>query len=170
MAKKTKSNQGRIIGLFILFILVAAIVLTVIVSQQQQETRQHAAELWTPTTPPCFIPAEILSDLKIPKNIISQNYGYGDVDRDGVVTAKDALLILKYVAKTYKLTPLQIETADVDGPKDVLSNRSDVTAADALLIQKFVARIRLTDGRISFPVCPVPPTIPPWSSSPIPAK
>ncbi|MBI2031961.1 MAG: hypothetical protein HYT08_05085 [Candidatus Levybacteria bacterium] len=176
---KVKSGHGRLIALFVLFVILAAIPLTVKISQEQQEIRQRAAYVIpTPaprSSPPCFVPQAVLDKLKRSMNIISQNYGYGDVDQDGSITTKDALLILRYVAKATTLSPLQIEVADVDGAPNLLSYASNVTAVDSLLIQRYIARLPLPDGRYSFPVCPKPtptpaPLISPWSVTPIPTN
>ena len=51
----------------------------------------------------------------------------GDADGDGVVSAADALLVLRYSLDLAVLSPAQLEAADLDGD-------SGVTAADALLI------------------------------------
>ena len=160
MAKQAKTNRSRTLGLFILFLIVAAIPLTVIISQQQQETRQRAAGIIaTPAPgsrpPPCYIPQIIIDKIRSSTNNQNLNtqwrrlFGYGDVDLDGSVTARDAELVLKFVVNSYKLTPLQIEAADVNGTPNVLSGKSDVDSVDALKI------LRYTTGRFekTFPVC-----------------
>ncbi len=58
----------------------------------------------------------------------------GDVDRDGVVTVKDATLLQKYLAKILAINENDILLADVNFDKKY-------TISDATLIQKYVAKI-----------------------------
>ncbi len=67
-------------------------------------------------------------------------FRYGDVDNDGLVTAADALEVLKAVVNKTTLDDQQQKAADVDGDQSA-------TAVDALYILKYVV------GKISeFPV------------------
>ena len=59
---------------------------------------------------------------------------YGDVDGDGVVTVKDALMTLQAYVKTLELTDSQKIAADVDG-------ESGVSIKDALLILQYFVGI-----------------------------
>ena len=157
-------------GLLIVLLLAAAIPLTVIMSQKQQETRQYAAPV-PGSTPPCFVPPQILAQLGLPK---FPSRGYGDVDGDGMITSVDALKILRFVSGVESFSGQQIELADVNGAPNVLSSKSDVSSVDALMILRYVARLPLPDGRISFTVCskitPTPALIPPWSATPKPTN
>ena len=61
------------------------------------------------------------------------DYFYGDVNRDGSVTAADALLTLQYAVKKVDLENEQLYLADVNGSGRVISS-------DALLILQFVVK------------------------------
>ena len=64
-----------------------------------------------------------------PNNIL-----YGDVNSDGRVTAKDALMVQRYAIKLVSLTPEQWKAADVD-----IDNK--VSGKDALNILRFVINL-----------------------------
>lgn len=55
----------------------------------------------------------------------------GDVDGDGIVTAADALLVMRYCSDLAELTPEQLEAADFNG-------NGVVELIDALLILRAV--------------------------------
>ena len=59
---------------------------------------------------------------------------FGDVDRDGKLTIKDATLIRKHIAKIIVMTEDQINLADTD-------YNSKISIADATLIQKKIASV-----------------------------
>lgn len=61
-------------------------------------------------------------------------YGIGDVNKDGLVDAKDALMILKYVAKLEKLTNEQIIVSELNGD-------NIIDAGDALEVLKIAAKL-----------------------------
>lgn len=79
----------------------------------------------TPTVEPTATPEETVSPLE---------YMLGDVDNDGLVSANDALLVLKYAAKLAGLTDTQKLAAELVGD-DVIN------ASDALEILKYAARL-----------------------------
>ena len=54
---------------------------------------------------------------------------YGDINNDGNITARDALLLLRYTIKLYSFTTVQESVADVNGD-------NKVNTSDALLIQR----------------------------------
>ena len=58
----------------------------------------------------------------------------GDVDGDGKVSAKDALVILRYTINLTKLSDEQLALADVDGD-------GKVSGKDAMLIQRFTINL-----------------------------
>jgi len=62
----------------------------------------------------------------------------GDIDGDGVVTERDALLILRHVVGLIELSPSQIAMADV-APRGRPDGR--LTAADVVLVLRAAARI-----------------------------
>lgn len=59
-------------------------------------------------------------------------YKMGDVDLNGEVELEDAVLIAKYVARSYSLSPKQIELGDING-------NGDIDLEDAVAIQKYLA-------------------------------
>lgn len=65
---------------------------------------------------------------------VVDNTKYGDVNGDGIITAEDALTVLKSVAHMTTLTESQKKAADVN--KD-----TSIEAIDALMILKYVARM-----------------------------
>lgn len=65
---------------------------------------------------------------------VVDNTKYGDVNGDGIITAEDALTVLKSVAHITTLTGSQSKAADVN--KDTFVN-----AEDALMILKYVANM-----------------------------
>ena len=72
---------------------------------------------------------------------------YGDVDRDGTVTANDALLILRSSVGTETFTPEQIIIADVDFD-------SQITANDALAILRYSVGIKDAGSKVGQPIAP----------------
>lgn len=73
--------------------------------------------------------------IEAPKYVLPKSVKYGDVDGDGVVTVKDALMTLQAYVKTLELNDSQKIAADVDG-------ESGVSIKDALLIlQYFVGSV-----------------------------
>lgn len=66
--------------------------------------------------------------------VIDQQYTPGDVDKDGDVTMKDALLVQKAVLDLVTFTDEQIKIADMDG-------NGDIDLKDAITIQKIVLQI-----------------------------
>ena len=67
---------------------------------------------------------------------------YGDVDLDGKVSAKDSLLIQRYVINMVKFDDTQKKAADVNGD-------DKITAKDALEIQRYSIGHRNADSRIN---------------------
>ena len=67
---------------------------------------------------------------------------YGDVDLDGKVSAKDSLLIQRYVINMVKFDNTQKKAADVNGD-------DKITAKDALEIQRYSIGHRNADSRIN---------------------
>lgn len=59
-------------------------------------------------------------------------YKVGDVDGNGSVNLRDAVLIRQYVAKTYTITTFIAEAADVD-------KNSSINLRDAVLIRQHIA-------------------------------
>jgi len=145
MAKKAKTNQGRLIGLFILFILVTALLLTVIIAQQQ--TREKSQAAWLPPDgggsayrkPPCYFRFDIPGEVVEPP-------GYGDVNGDGKVDPTDALLVQRVVARLpisipeYRLK-YAYEAGDVNGQPYKISSKYDLDAADSLMILRYAAKL-----------------------------
>ena len=72
--------------------------------------------------------------IESPKYVLSKSVKYGDVDGDGVVTVKDALMTLQAYVKTLELTDSQKIAADVDG-------ESGVSIKDALFILQYFVGI-----------------------------
>ena len=64
----------------------------------------------------------------------------GDVNNDGRVTAKDALLVQRYVVKLAKLDEIELLVANVDA-------KGKVTNADALLILRYAIK-----AKVSYPI------------------
>ena len=58
----------------------------------------------------------------------------GDIDGDGKVTAADARLVLRHVAKLQTSSELEMHSADIDG-------ESCIKAADARLILRAAAKL-----------------------------
>lgn len=70
------------------------------------------------------------------------NSVYGDIDGDGKVSAKDSLLIQRYVINMVKFDDTQMKAADV--------NCDDkITAKDALEIQRYSIGYRNADSRVN---------------------
>ncbi len=65
----------------------------------------------------------------------AQTLYYGDVDKNGVVEASDALSVLKYVVKLQHFSTTQLAIADLDG-------NGSVEAFDALAILKTVVKLQ----------------------------
>jgi len=78
--------------------------------------------------------------------------GYGDVDGDGYVTSKDALLVQRIAGGLSINVPVNesytYEAADVNGTPRVKSGKGDVDSVDSLLILRYVSGM---DN--SFPAC-----------------
>lgn len=66
---------------------------------------------------------------------------YGDVDGDGWVTQRDAILVADYIVGKVELTEEQLGRADVDGD-------GVITSVDAMFIGQYVSGLR-----DSFPIC-----------------
>jgi hypothetical protein len=80
-----------------------------------------------------------------PEGRVAPSGGWGDVDGDGYVTEKDAILVQEYLVGTTVLTDEQLRRADVDG-------NGRISAVDALIIRQYAT------GQIdTFPVEKVPP-------------
>ena len=62
---------------------------------------------------------------------IIEDTQYGDVDDDGHITVRDALMVLKDVVGSQKLDDFHAKVADVD-------SSGNVTVSDALFILKYV--------------------------------
>lgn len=60
---------------------------------------------------------------------------YGDVNRDGKITAQDSLLILRYTIGLKKLDDIQMILANVNGD-------SRVTAADSLEVLRYSVKLK----------------------------
>lgn len=67
---------------------------------------------------------------------VQRNYIYGDVNFDGEVTAKDRMLILRYISNLVTFDDIQIKVADVNGD-------GKITQEDADCISKY--RLGITD-------------------------
>lgn len=67
---------------------------------------------------------------------VQRNYIYGDVDFDGEVTAKDRMLILRYISNLVTFDDIQIKVADVNGD-------GKITQEDGDCINKY--RLGITD-------------------------
>lgn len=67
---------------------------------------------------------------------VQRNYIYGDVDFDGEVTAKDRMLILRYISNLVTFDDIQIKVADVNGD-------GKITQEDGDCISKY--RLGITD-------------------------
>lgn len=69
-------------------------------------------------------------------SIVQRNYIYGDVDFDGEVTAKDRMLISRYISNLVTFDDIQIKVADVNGD-------GKITQEDGDCINKY--RLGITD-------------------------
>ncbi len=91
---------------------------------------------------------KILEKAGIPSLLFEAGgYAYGDVDMDGTVTTKDAVLILQKIAGKKELSTKQIKIADVDGDKKL--NQIDVQ----LILKKVGKRIQrfpIEEGKFGF--------------------
>jgi len=88
-----------------------------------------------PTATPTATPeAPTATPTATPEAPTEKPFKYGDVDNNGVVEAKDALIILKAVAKLGDLTEDQKKVADVNGD-------GIVDSTDALIILKRAANL-----------------------------
>lgn len=63
---------------------------------------------------------------------VQRNYIYGDVDFDGKVTAKDRMLILRYISNLVTFDDTQIKVADVNGD-------GKITETDSVCIQAYLS-------------------------------
>lgn len=70
--------------------------------------------------------------LNEPVAAVNRNYRPGDADRDGKVTAEDALAVLMYTVNNEKYLNIDREAADVSGSNNKRDGK--VTAEDALAI------------------------------------
>ncbi len=64
-------------------------------------------------------------------------YEVGDVDLDGNITIKDAIIVMQMLAKIGEFTDQQYDLADVDG-------NGNVTISDAISIQKIISKLPLS--------------------------
>ena len=84
----------------------------------------------------CFLLIMVLSISFVPMIIAQETVVYGDVNSDGNINAKDALLVLKYAVNKEQFTALQLQAANV-------TKQKTPNAKDALhILQKCVGKLR----------------------------
>lgn len=94
----------------------------------------NPTETATPDPTETVNPTETIQPTNTPTPLPPNMYYLGDVDIDGHVDAKDALLVLKYSAKMTSMDGLCLELGDV--------NKSNtINAKDALCILKMAAKL-----------------------------
>ncbi len=82
----------------------------------------------------CFLLIMMLSISFVPTVIAQETVVYGDVNADGNINAKDALLVLKYAVNKEQFTALQLQAANV-------TKQETPNAKDALdILQKSVGK------------------------------
>ncbi len=77
----------------------------------------------------CTVCQKILEETIIPKSL-----KYGDLDGNGIINSKDAIIVLRYDAEEITFTSAQKLAADVDG-------NGIINSKDAILILRYDAEV-----------------------------